>query len=141
MLGERVAGENVTVIDDGTLVFDHDDKNHDGSIRTGGFGTSPFDGEGLPTRRTVLIEDGVLKSYVNNTYTARKLGMASTGNASRSLASNPGIGEATSSSSPARSHRNKSSPASPRAFTSRRPWASASTWSPATTPRAPPASG
>ena len=87
MLGERVAGENVTVIDDGTLVFDHA-----GNIRTGGFGTSPFDGEGLPTRRTVLVENGILKNYVMNTYTARKLGLASTGNASRSLASNPGIG-------------------------------------------------
>ena len=57
-----------------------------------GFGTSPFDGEGLPTRRTVLVENGILKNYVTNTYTARKLGLASTGNASRSLASNPGIG-------------------------------------------------
>ena len=87
MLGQQVAGENITVIDDGTLVFDHE-----GGIRTGGFGTSPFDGEGLPTRRTVLVENGILKNYVTNTYTARKLGMASTGNASRSLASNPGIG-------------------------------------------------
>jgi PmbA protein len=91
MLGERVAGENVTVIDDGTLVFDH--QTPEGGLRTGGFGTSPFDGEGLPTRRTVLVENGILKSYVTNTYTARKLGLAaSTGNASRSLASNPGIG-------------------------------------------------
>ncbi len=87
MLGQQVAGENVTVIDDGTLVFDHPD-----NIRTGGFGTSPFDGEGLPTRRTILVEDGILKNYVMNSYTARKLGLASTGNASRSLASNPGIG-------------------------------------------------
>ena len=91
MLGERIAGENVTVIDDGTLVFDHE--TSDGPIRTGGFGTAPFDGEGLPTRRTVLIENGVLRSYVTNTYTARKLGLAtSTGNAARSLAGNPGIG-------------------------------------------------
>jgi PmbA protein len=87
MLGQQVAGENITVIDDGTLIFDHES-----GIRTGGFGTSPFDGEGLPTRRTVLVENGILKNYVMNTYTARKLGMASTGNASRSLASNPGIG-------------------------------------------------
>ena len=87
MLGQRVAGDNITVIDDGTLVFDHP-----GGIQTGGFGTSPFDGEGLPTRRTVLVENGILKNYVMNTYTARKLGLASTGNASRSLASNPGIG-------------------------------------------------
>ena len=96
-LGERVAGDNVTVIDDGMLVFDKA-FTHDGSpgsagtIQVGGFGTAPFDGEGLPTRRTVLVENGVLKSYVMNTYTARKLGLASTGNASRSLASNPGIG-------------------------------------------------
>ena len=88
MLGERVAGENVTVIDDGTMVFDHE-----GNLKTGGFGTAPFDSEGLPTRRTVLVEKGILKSYVTNTYTARKLGLdSSTGNASRSLASNPGIG-------------------------------------------------
>jgi PmbA protein len=88
MLGERVAGENVTVIDDGTMVFDYE-----GNLKTGGFGTSPFDGEGLPTRRTVLVENGILRSYVTNTYTARKLGLAhSTGNASRSLAGNPGIG-------------------------------------------------
>lgn len=108
MLGERVAGENVTVIDDGTLLFDHElDRSSGlvrsriapaaacscGCVRAGGFGTAPFDGEGLPTRRTVLIENGILKSYVTNTYTARKLGLpASTGNASRSLAGNPGIG-------------------------------------------------
>ena len=90
MLGQQVAGENITVIDDGTLIFDHEIPA--GNLRTGGFGTSPFDGEGLPTRRTVLIENGILKNYVCNTYTARKLGLSSTGNASRSLASNPGIG-------------------------------------------------
>jgi PmbA protein len=77
-LGEQVAGENVNVVDDGTI--------------PGGFGTSPFDGEGVPTRRTVVIERGVLKSYLLNTYTARKLGLATTGNASRGLAGNPGIG-------------------------------------------------
>ncbi len=77
-LGEKIAGENITVIDDG--------------IMPGGFGTSPFDDEGVPTRRTVVIEKGVLKSYLLNTYTARKLGLKTTGNASRSLAGNPGIG-------------------------------------------------
>ena len=82
MLGKQVAGGNVTVIDDGTMTLDG----------IGGFGTSPFDGEGLPTRRTELVEKGILKSYVMNTYTARKLGMRSTGNASRGLAGNPGIG-------------------------------------------------
>jgi PmbA protein len=87
MLGEQVAGENITVIDDGTMVFR--DENGDA---IGGFGTRPFDGEGLPTRRTVLVERGILKNYVMNTYTARKLKMKSTGNASRGLAGNPGIG-------------------------------------------------
>jgi PmbA protein len=77
-LGETIAGENVTVIDDGTI--------------PGGFGSEPFDGEGVPTRRTLVIEKGVLKSYLLNTYTARKLGLATTGSASRGLAGNPGIG-------------------------------------------------
>jgi PmbA protein len=87
MLGEQVAGENITVVDDGTMVFR--DENGDA---IGGFGTRPFDGEGLPTRRTVLVERGILKNYVMNTYTARKLNMNSTGNAARGLAGNPGIG-------------------------------------------------
>jgi len=76
-LGQKVAASNVTVIDDGTM--------------PGGFGTSPFDGEGIPTRRTVVIENGVLKSYLLNTYTARKLGLQTTANASRGLAGTPGI--------------------------------------------------
>ena len=91
MLGERVAGENITVVDDGTMVFDHALPGG-GRMRIGGFGTSPFDGEGLPTRRTVIVERGILKSYVMNTYTARKLGLRSTGNAARGLAGNPGTG-------------------------------------------------
>ena len=90
-LGEQVAGENITMIDDGTMVFDHD--LADGTkLRVGGFGTSPFDGDGLPTRRTVVIERGVLKHLMLNTYTARKLNMQSTGKASRGLAGAPGIG-------------------------------------------------
>jgi PmbA protein len=90
-LGEQVAGENITMIDDGTMVFDH--TLPDGAtIRTGGFGTSPFDGDGLQTRRTVIVDRGILKSLMLNTYTARKLNMASTGKASRGLAGAPGIG-------------------------------------------------
>src|SRR5438874_6732706 len=58
----------------------------------GGFGTAPFDGEGVPTRRTTVIESGVLKSYLLNIYTAKKLGLETTGNASRGLAGNPGVG-------------------------------------------------
>ncbi|MFY9560719.1 MAG: TldD/PmbA family protein [Terriglobales bacterium] len=77
-LGLQIAGSNITVIDDGTMV--------------GGFGTSPFDGEGIPTRRTIVIENGVLKSYLLNTYTAKKLGLETTANAARGLAGTPGIG-------------------------------------------------
>src|SRR6202047_2360055 len=77
-LGQKVAGDNVNIIDDGTMA--------------GGFGTSPFDGEGVSTRRTVVVENGVLKSYLLNTYTAKKLGLQTTGNASRGLAGTPGIG-------------------------------------------------
>src|SRR5579864_2205242 len=77
-LGQKIAAENVTVVDDGTMV--------------GGFGTSPFDGEGIPTRRTTVIDKGVLSSYLLNSYTAKKLGLQTTGNASRGLAGTPGIG-------------------------------------------------
>jgi PmbA protein len=77
-LGEPVASEKLTVIDDGAI--------------PGLFGTSPFDDEGVPTRRTVVIENGVLRSYLLNTYAARKLGLKTTGNASRGLAGNAGVG-------------------------------------------------
>src|ERR1035441_3420182 len=63
----------------------------DGPMR-GGFGTSPFDSEGVPSRKTVVVESAVLKSYLLNTYTAKKLNMQTTGNASRGLAGTPGIG-------------------------------------------------
>jgi PmbA protein len=76
-LGEQIAASNVTVIDDGTI--------------PGGFGTSPFDGEGIPTRRTVVIQNGVLTSYLLNTYTARKLKLETTANAARGLAGTPSI--------------------------------------------------
>ncbi len=77
-LGEKVASETVTVIDDGTI--------------PGLFGTSPFDDEGVRSRRTPVIERGVLKNYLLNSYAARKLGMKTTGNASRGLTGNTGIG-------------------------------------------------
>jgi PmbA protein len=77
-LGEKIASENLTVIDDATMA--------------GLFGTSPFDDEGVRTRRTVVVERGVLRSYLLNTYTARKLGLKTTGNASRGLTGNAGVG-------------------------------------------------
>jgi PmbA protein len=77
-LGEGIASEALTVIDDATL--------------PGLFGTSPFDDEGVATRRNVVVERGVLKSYLLNTYSARKLGLRTTGNASRGLAGGAGVG-------------------------------------------------
>ena len=79
-LGLKIASERVTLIDDGTLV--------------GGTGSAPFDGEGLPTRRNVLIENGMLKMFQYDTETARKVGggAASTANARRSYNSLPSIG-------------------------------------------------
>ena len=55
-------------------------------------GSSPFDDEGVRSRRTPVIERGVLKSYLLNSYAARKLGMKTTGNASRGITGNAGIG-------------------------------------------------
>ena len=77
-LGEKIASGKITIIDDGTI--------------PGLFGTQPFDDEGVPTRRTPVIENGVLKNYLLNTYSARKLGMKTTGNASRGITGNAGIG-------------------------------------------------
>ena len=77
-LGQKIASDKITLIDDGTL--------------PGLFGTQPFDDEGVPSRRTPVIEKGVLKNYMLNTYTARKLGMKTTGNASRGITGNAGIG-------------------------------------------------
>ncbi len=77
-LDKPLAPEFVTVYDDGRVV--------------GGLGSRPFDGEGLPTRKTTVVERGVLKSYLLDTYSGRKLGLASTGNASRSVGENPSVG-------------------------------------------------
>jgi PmbA protein len=77
-LGQKIASGKLTVIDDATIP------------RL--FGSSPFDDEGVPSRRTVVIENGVLKSWLLNTYTSRKLGMKTTGNASRGITGNAGVG-------------------------------------------------
>jgi PmbA protein len=82
-LGEQIAAPALTLIDDNLMLLPNG---------MGGFGSSPFDGEGLPSLRTVIVEKGVLQSYLLNTYSARKLGMKSTHNASRGLAGAPGIG-------------------------------------------------
>ena len=77
-MGERIASDLVTVIDDGRL--------------PGGLGSKPFDGEGLATRRNVLLQNGRLESWVLDHYSGRKLGLASTGNASRGTGSAPRAG-------------------------------------------------
>jgi len=74
-LGETVASPLVSVIDDGR--------------RPGGLGSKPFDGEGLPTRRNEVIDRGRLASYLLDSYSARKIGAQSTGNAARSAGSAP----------------------------------------------------
>ena len=82
-LGQQIAAPTLHLVDDNTMLL---------PTGAGGFGTSPFDGEGLPSLRTVVVENGVLQTYLLNTYAARKLGMKSTHNASRGLAGTPGIG-------------------------------------------------
>ena len=76
-IGEKIAPDTVNVYDDGTL--------------PGAPGSKPFDGEGLPTRRTAVVENGVLLTYLLDTYTGRKLGMRSTGNAARSAGDAPSV--------------------------------------------------
>ena len=77
-LGKRLAPEFVTIYDNGRL--------------PGGLGSRPFDGEGLPTRKTTVVERGMLTSYLLDTYSGRKLGLASTGNASRGIGESPSVG-------------------------------------------------
>lgn len=68
-LGQKIASEKVTAIDDGTI------PNAWGSIN--------IDDEGTPARKNVLIENGVLKSYMIDKFNGRRMGMASTGNSRR----------------------------------------------------------
>ena len=82
-LAETIGSSNLTIVDDNLMLL---------PTGVGGFGTSPFDDEGLASRRTLVVEDGVLRNYLLNTYAARKLGMKSTHNAARGLAGAPGIG-------------------------------------------------
>ena len=68
-LGEKIANEKVTAIDDGTI------PNSWGSIN--------IDDEGTPAQKNVLIENGILKSYMIDKFNGRRMGMASTGNSRR----------------------------------------------------------
>ncbi len=78
-LNQKIASDLVTLVDDGT--------------RPKGLGSQPFDGEGVPTQKRVIVEAGVLKGFMYNTSVAKRAGVASTGNASRGgFTSLPGIG-------------------------------------------------
>jgi PmbA protein len=76
-LGDPIASDLVTVIDDPTI--------------PGALGSKPFDAEGLPTLKKAIVDKGRLESYLLDTYSGRKLGMRSTGNASRSAGEPPGV--------------------------------------------------
>jgi PmbA protein len=77
-LGQQVAQDWITIVDDGRMI--------------GGLGSRPFDGEGLPTRRNTIVDKGMLASYLLDTYSGKKLGLPSTGNASRSVGESPSVG-------------------------------------------------
>jgi PmbA protein len=77
-LGQRIAPKNVSIIDDGLMPR--------------GLATSPFDGEGVATRKTAIVGDGVLQAFLYDSFTARKAKAKTTGNASRGYRSLPGIG-------------------------------------------------
>lgn len=78
-MNDQFASSLLTITDDGT--------------KPKGTGSSPFDGEGVPTAKRVLIENGILKSFIYNTRIAARAGAESTGNASRGgYTSLPGIG-------------------------------------------------
>jgi PmbA protein len=76
--GESLLSEHVTLVDDGLLA--------------GGLASSPFDAEGCPSRKTLLIDRGFASGILYDTYHARKQGKESTGNAARSIKSPPSIG-------------------------------------------------
>ena len=67
--GDSIASENLEIVDDGLL--------------TAGLGSRTFDAEGYPSQRTSIIEDGILKGLLHNSYTANKDNVQNTGNASR----------------------------------------------------------
>ncbi len=77
MLGKRVAADAVTIVDDATYIE--------------GIGASSFDREGIAHRRNVIVEKGILKTFIHNMYTASKAGIESTGNAAGGIASPPSI--------------------------------------------------
>lgn len=79
MVGEKIFSDKVTILDD--------------ALMDGGAGTAPFDGEGNPSSTTTVADNGVLASYLYDSYWAKKLGRESTGNSRREgFTSKPGVG-------------------------------------------------
>lgn len=76
-LEEKIASDFLTIIDDGRMIS--------------GLGSRPFDSDGIPTQKTVVIEKGILNSYLLNTYTAHKLKLKSTANAGRGPNGQPSV--------------------------------------------------
>ena len=80
-LGQVIASPLLTLIDDGRLAE---------APGCPALGTEPWDAEGLPTRRNVLLRDGVLQTYLHTLKTAAEMGVAPTANAGRGFGSQPG---------------------------------------------------
>ncbi len=80
--GEAIASPLLTLIDDGRLILPNGQA---------GLGSEPWDGEGLPTRRNILLEKGVLQTYLHTLKTAAEMGCAPTATAGRGTGSNPGV--------------------------------------------------
>ena len=77
-LGDEVASPLLTLVDEGR--------------RVRGLGSRPFDGEGLPTRRNVPVENGVLRHWLCDSYSARKIGATAAGCARRGVGGGPSVG-------------------------------------------------
>ena len=76
--GTKIASDLVTVVDDGLL--------------RRGLGTAPFDGEGVESRRTIVVDRGVLSSFLHTAITARRMNVPPTGNAVRTYETLPAVG-------------------------------------------------
>lgn len=77
-LGQQIAVNDFTVIDDGLM--------------NNGLASRLFDDEGTPSRKNVVIEDGIMKIFLSDCYSARKLGVKPTGSAMRGVSSGPSSG-------------------------------------------------
>lgn len=77
-MDQAIAASSITMVDD--------------PLRPRGMGSSPFDGEGLPRQRRVMVENGVLKGWFLDLASAKQLGLAPTGNAGRGVGSSPSAG-------------------------------------------------